>query len=325
MSVMPHRQPHEAQLLTATALQLNPTSLDKAAFLLNFPFSYSAQTPNNIWMQELEDEKRSIDLRKSIKQFMELYHFMASEALVYLLPAPSRCGLQDLVFTANLGIVLEHVQGKNTVVLSNFSSEPRVQETAYGAEFFRGLGYDVHISPHKFEGEAELKHLYDNVYIGGYGIRSERAAYEWMERTFDMQVIKVEESDPYLYHLDCSIFPVTTESALVCTEMFTKEEVAEIEQHIDVIDVSVDDAYSGICNSVRLANLILNSSHIHELKAGTEDYKLEIAKNRRLEDIAVDLGFELAFFNLSEYHKSGALLSCMVMHLNRNSYGFTLL
>ena len=86
----------------------------------------------------------------------------------------------------------------------------------------------------------------------------------------------------------------------------------------------LDDCYAGICNSVRISNTILNASHITELTAGTEDYANEIAKNRRLEDIAADLGFELSFFNLSEYHKSGALLSCMLLHLNRHSYTFAL-
>ena len=44
----------------------------------------------------------------------------------------------------------------------------------------------------------------------------------------------------------------------------------------------------------------------------------------RIEDIATELAFEVVYFNLSEYHKGGALLSCMVMHLNRFSYRFDL-
>ena len=47
-------------------------------------------------------------------------------------------------------------------------------------------------------------------------------------------------------------------------------------------------------------------------------------KNRELEDLAIRLGLEVCYFNLSEYHKGGALLSCMVMHLNRRSYSFSL-
>ena len=35
-------------------------------------------------------------------------------------------------------------------------------------------------------------------------------------------------------------------------------------------------------------------------------------------------GFDIAYFNLSEFLKNGALLSCMVMHLNRQSYDISL-
>ena len=304
---------------------LNPSLLDKPAFVMSFPFTFTAREANNVWMEELDDGKRTVDPRNAFKQFLEVYHFMAAESLVYLLPSPSSCELQDLVFTANLGIVLDHLPGKNTAIVSNFSSEPRMNESALGVSFFESMGYKTHVAPHKFEGEAELKHLYDNVYIGGYGIRSERQGYDWMEEKFDMKIIKLKETDPYLYHLDCSIFPLTPEKTLVCTEMFEKEEIDAIEKYTEVVDISVDVAFSGACNSVRLANTLLNSSHIHDLKAGTEEYKTELLKNRALEDIAAETGFELNLFNLSEYHKGGALLSCMVLHLNRHSYSISLL
>lgn len=97
-----------------------------------------------------------------------------------------------------------------------------------------------------------------------------------------------------------------------------------LEKQTEIIDVSVDDCFSGICNSLRLGNVILNSSHIHELKRGTEDFDQELQKNRKLEDITAKLAFEVNYFNLSEYHKGGALLSCMVMHLNRHSYSYQL-
>lgn len=307
-----------------TELPLNPTRLQHPAFLLSPPFSYSTDSPNNAWMEELANYERAPDIKKATIQFMELYRYLSSEALVYLLPTPRDSRLQDLVFTANLGVILEHVEGKDTVVLSNFATEPRRGETEVGLGFFEAMGYQTHVSPALFEGDAELKHLHDNVYVGGYGLRSEREAYEWMERTFDMEIVKLRLTDPYLYHLDCTVFPITRESGLVCTEMYEKDEIAELEKHLDIIDVSADDCFSGICNSLRLTNTILNSSHLHDLKAGTEEYSSELQKNRTLEDIATRLAFEVAYFNLSEYHKGGALLSCMVMHLNRHSYTFRL-
>jgi hypothetical protein len=102
------------------------------------------------------------------------------------------------------------------------------------------------------------------------------------------------------------------------------EEVLQLEKVTNIIDVSAEEAYSGICNSVRLPKVVLNSSHLHELKKGSEDYQHELQKNRKLEDIAANLALEVCFFNLSEYHKSGALLSCMVMHLNRRAYEIAL-
>jgi N-dimethylarginine dimethylaminohydrolase len=260
-----------------------------------------------------------------MSQFAQVYRHMAADAFVFLLPTPKGCALQDLVFTANLGVVLEHVPGRDVVVLSNYTSEPRVGETEVGDQFFRAMGYTTVVAPYKFEGEAELKHLRGNIYIGGYGIRSDRRVYDWMEEEFDMQVIKVDEVDEYLYHLDCSVFPITAEDTLVCTELFDKAEVAQLEDVTNVIDVSADACYSGICNSVRHHNAILNASHLHSLRAGTEEYFEEVRKNRELEDLAIKLGLEVCYFNLSEYHKGGALLSCMVMHLNRRSYSFSLI
>ena len=312
---VPHVQPTERPR--------TPTELQRPAFLVNFPFSYSTEVANNAWMTDIAAEERKPDVRRAMTQFLNVYSFLASEGLVYLLPTPRLEGLQDLVFTANLGIVLGHLD-PSPVVVSNFSSEPRRDEPAVGLPFLQSMGYEVGSSPHRFEGEADLKHLHDNVYVGGYGLRSERESYEWMEREFDMEIVRVRETDPYLYHLDCTIFPLTREDTLVCTEMFEPDEVAEIERHTNVIDVGVDECYSGICNSVRLSNTILNGSSLHGLKAGSEDYNYEIQKNRRLEDIAVDHAMEVSYFDLGEYTKGGALLSCMVMHLNRYSYLFRL-
>ncbi len=300
----------EAPPTAASGQPTTPTELRRPAFLLNFPFSYSTEVANNPWMEELGEEERAPNLKRAMTQFLELYRFLASDGLVYLLPTPRTGGLQDLVFTANLGVVLGHLD-PSPVIVSNFTSAPRRDRGEVGFPFFASMGYRTHLSPHRFEGEADLKHLRDDLYVGGYGQRSERAAYEWMEREFDMRIVKVREKDPYLYHLDCSIFPLTREDTLVCTELFERGEVAELERHSNVIDVSVVECLAGICNSVRLSNTLLNASHIPEMRARTEEYRQEVTKNRRLEDIAADLAMEVSYFNLGEYLKAGALLSCM--------------
>lgn len=302
----------------------NPTTLESPAYLLNVPFSLNANMPNNVWMEELKADERHVDVRKAVNQFLQLYNFMAAESVVYLLPTPRLQGLQDLVYTANLGVVIDHLPDHNTVILSNFSSKVRIPETQVGKHFFDQMGYETLISPFHFEGEAELKHLYENVYMGGYGTRSDNRSYDWMEEQFDMKIIRLKESDPYLYHLDCTVFPLTRKETLVCTELYTKEEIKQIEAVTNIIDITADDVYSGLCNSVRMGNIILNASNLYEMKRSDPYYESERQKNRILEDIGSKYGFEVAFFNLSEFLKSGALLSCMVMHLNRRSYDLSL-
>lgn len=296
-----------------------PSQLQLQSYLLNFPFTIDTSNPNNVWMEELLDEKDSqktlINKPKAYKQFLDLYNFMAGSSLVYLLP--SEGNFQDLVYVANLGIYLPHIKEENNIILSNFTSEPRIGEELVGQKFFHQMGYKTHFCPDKWEGEADLKYLYDNVYIGGYDMRSDWESYEWMEETFDMNIIKVAVVDDYLYHLDCTIFPLDIESTIICTEMFDIEELKEIEKHTEIIDVSADDALSGITNSVRMGNMILCSSNISELKRSSELYDFEKHKINKLEKICSKKGMEPIFFNISEYMKSGALLSCMVMHLNR--------
>jgi hypothetical protein len=63
--------------------------------------------------------------------------------------------------------------------------------------------------------------------------------------------------------------------------------------------------------------MILCASNISELKKGEELYELEKTKINNLEKICGDEGMEPIIFNLSEFMKSGALLSCMCQCLNR--------
>jgi N-dimethylarginine dimethylaminohydrolase len=291
-----------------------PSQLPIPAFVMNFPFTLDTSNPNNIWMQEMETKDLKINKGNAYRQFLDLYQFVAGNSLVNVLPTYGN--YQDLVYVANMGIYLPHIKDSNNIILSNFTSEPRQGEEKVGKPFFDLMGYQTHMCPFKFEGEADLKYLHDNVYIGGYGQRSDIQAFEWMEKEFDMNIIKIEMVDEYLYHLDCSIFPLTKEKTLICTELYTPKELARISQYTNIIDISVDDTYNGIANSARLGNMILCASNISELTRADENYEAEKQKIESLKKICFNEGLEPVFFNISEFMKSGAMLSCMLMHLN---------
>jgi len=291
-----------------------PSQLNIPSFVVNFPFTLDTKNPNNIWMQELKPEELQVNRPRAYRQFMDLYNFMAGASLTYILP--SYGNFQDQVYVANLGIYLPHIKNENHIILSNFTSEPRRGEEAVGDSFFKLMNYNTHLCPHKWEGEADLKYLHNNVYVGGYGIRSERESYEWMRKTFGMEIIELEMIDDHLYHLDCSVFPLTSDKTMICTSMYAPEELAILEKYTEIIDVSEDDAFGGITNSVRVGNSIMCASNITELKKTDELYQLEAAKIATLEKICSNEGMEAVCFNLSEFMKSGALLSCMIMKLN---------
>jgi len=300
-----------------------PSQLPIQSYVMNFPFTISTDDPNNIWMKEMSEKELELNRPKAYKQFMDLYNFMAGQSLVHILP--SEGNFQDLVYVANLGLHLPHICDDNHILLSNYTSPPRQGEEYVGEKFFNQMGYKTTISPYKWEGEADIKYLYDNVYIGGYGIRSDIKTYKWMEENFDMNIIKVKMVDEYMYHLDCSIFPLNSDKTMVCTELYDTLELKQMEKHTEIIDIDVEDSMYGMANSVRLGNMILCASNISELKKSHEYYEGEKHKIESLEKICANEGMEPVIFNLSEYMKSGAMLSCMVMHLNRVDHFKTLL
>src|SRR5258705_4820550 len=52
---------------------LNPTQLERPAFLMNFPFSYRTECANNPWMVDMKGEKRAPNFTRASVQFLEVY------------------------------------------------------------------------------------------------------------------------------------------------------------------------------------------------------------------------------------------------------------
>lgn len=288
-----------------------PSQLDIPVFVLIPPFYVDTTIKNNVWMTELDNI--TIDKDKFFNQWMDLYMFLVSaEALVFL--APPKKGFQDQTYV-NSGVYLPHLKDP-TIILSNFKAKGREgEETILGA-FLSQMGYLIIKSPYKFEGEPELKYLRDNIYFGGYGQRTELKALQWINKSFDANIITCYERDPKLYHLDCSLFVFNEENVLVCTELFDKNTIKSIEKVANILPCDKNDAYQGICNSIQVNSFILNASSIVYMNKNDKLYDVELKKNTLLEKYCIRLGFEPVFIDLSESMKSGAMLSCFCMRLN---------
>lgn len=286
---------------------------------MNLPLSLSTQEPNNAIMEGLEGEERRIDMTVAMAQFLEAYRFISQHAVVYLLP--SRPGLQDQTYVSNLGTALPHREAE--IVVSRFRSAPRVGEAAVGFEFFKLLNFAVHSPPSQFggeplyfEGEADLKHIRDDLYVGARDLRTSESALRWLGERFEMEILPFPIRDPQLYHLDCCLLPLDAETVILCTDVAEPAALKAIEQRCEVIPIDLEGGYSGITNSVVLGKLLICDTTIATIRKSDPWYDRERLKMDTLERISSQQGLELKRLDMAEFYKSGAALSCMVMRLN---------
>ena len=278
-------------------------------FLMSPPLFVETDTPNNALMRQQSEAERKIDHGRAMRQFLDLYNFIAASSLVWLLPAVS--GLQDQTFTSNLGVA---VGGK--IVVSNFRSAPRVGEAPIGEAFFKSLGMGVEQCPFYFEGEADLKPLSAKTWFGGFGQRTSFDALRWFSETFGIDVVPLRLKDERNFHMDCVIGVLTGGNVMLATGLCDKEAVKDVELVANVIPVGDAEAHAGITNCLRLGRLLLCDSSAPSLPADSDEYAAERSKEIELERICARLGLELVLFNMSEFDKSGAALSCHMMRLN---------
>jgi N-dimethylarginine dimethylaminohydrolase len=304
----------------------------------------SADQPNNVWMEGVDAEARRMDLGLALNQFHALVAALGAHGLVYLLP--SWAGLQDQVYTGNLGAVLPLATGQ-VLVPARFRSLSRRGEEVPGRHFFELLSLPLVDLPVRvpsaqlarsdverklaasegdevfFEGEADLKFLGDRLYVGACGYRTSIGALLHLRERLGIAVIPFPITDPRLFHLDCCVLAIDRERVVLCTEVATAEALRAIERVREVIPVDADCACCGITNGVRIGDRVFYSSDIKTLARSHPDYASEARKVEMAETICARLGFEPVFIDISEFYKSGGDLSCLVMRLNHHASGLT--
>jgi N-dimethylarginine dimethylaminohydrolase len=297
----------------------DPSQSDVPAFLMNRPFSWDCDAPNNVWMKKMSKAELKPNFALADKQWMSLYQLLASQGYVETLPAHPSKDFQDLVYVANCGIMLCHLP-KPVFVAANFKSPPRKGEEKIAIDHFKLWDYRIEKAPLHFEGEADLKHIRDNIYIGGYGIRTDPKVYDWFEREFNMKVTRVKMTDEWCYHFDCNLFPLTSDTVIACPSIMDKADVAEIEKVAEIIPVSKRLAHAATTNAVRIGQYVVYGQTLSELTSKDDDWDDECDKKAFFEKHLPKYGFEPFAVWLGEFEKSGAACSCCCFHINRVSY-----
>lgn len=159
-------------------------------------------------------------------------------------------GLPDMVYTANAGLA----RGKKAI-LSRFKFKERQGEEPYFHKWFEEQGYSVHtMKTGYYEGEGDSLFAGENL-VYGYGFRSELKAADEVQKVIDAKdVIPCELVDPYFYHLDTAVCPLTKELAFFHKTAVTKESLKRLEKYFELFAVPEKEAKKFVCNAVVLGH-----------------------------------------------------------------------
>lgn len=266
-------------------------SFTRPAILMCPPDFYGIEYEINPWMSR----SRASDDERARAEWKALFNLLTSlGADLHLMPPVD--GLPDLVFTANAALIWNDV-----AFLARFRHAARQGETRYDAAWFAGNGFEPRELPagRDFEGAGDALFCGETLF-GGYLIRSDAVALQWLAGQIGCPAIPLQLVDDRYYHLDTCFCPLTPESAIWYPPAFDDYGRRTIEEHVPIlIDVSPAEAARFACNAVVIgANVVLNTGCPH------------------LEERLVKHGFTPHSTELGEFIKAGGSAKCLTLRLD---------
>jgi len=164
------------------------------------PDHFTVSYEINPWMHRTHPT----DTSRALRQWQALHDtYVALGHEVDLIdPIP---GLNDMVYTANGGLVIDGV-----ALGARFSVSQRRGEEQPFREWFAARGFDVVEPVAVQEGEGDLM-LVGETILAGYGFRSRLDSHAEVAEVFGREVVSLRLVDPVYYHLDtalCVLDPV---------------------------------------------------------------------------------------------------------------------
>lgn len=200
----------------------------------------------------------------------------------------------DFVFTANAGLV--HNQ---EVIVSTFKHTERQAEEPHWKKWFEAQGFHTHTLRNvTFEGAGDALFSNANTLIGGYGFRTEHAAYEQIASIWDIDIVCVELVDERFYHLDTCLCVLDDTTILYYKEAFSKTSQKKLQERYTCIEVSESEALHFACNAVVIDQHII-------LPSGATNVK----------NILRQAGYIPTTVEMTEFIKAGGAAKCLTLAL----------
>jgi N-dimethylarginine dimethylaminohydrolase len=253
------------------------------------PDYYGIEYEINPWMKR----NRQSDAVVATRQWHDLSRLLVEKLGAEIQLVEAKPGLPDMVFTANAGVVWQ-----NKFIVSNFRHEVRRGEAAYFAAWFRERGLKIIRLPENyfFEGEGDLLRCGD-LWFAGYHIRSDMVAHQIVADVMDQEVLSLELTSDWFYHLDTCFCPLSQTTALYYPPAFDVYARKVLENQIpNLIPVPAQEAERFACNAVVATNSVVMNAHCPITRARIEETGLTV--------------FETP---LDEFLKAGGSAKCLVL------------
>lgn len=253
------------------------------------PEFYGIEYEINPWMSR----SRQADRERADQQWQQLCRLLRDDLDVEIELLEPQPGLPDMVFTANAGVVWN---GK--FIASNFRHAVRQREATHYKAWFEARSYDILNLPDKFyfEGEGDLLCAGD-LWFAGYHIRSDIQAHESIAKIVEREILSLELTNKWFYHLDTCFCPLGQGSAIFYPGAFDAYACQVLENHFsELIAVSDREAARFACNAIVDGKRIVMNDGCPELR-------------RTLEGC----GYAIFETPLGEFLKAGGSAKCLAL------------
>ncbi|MBS0266632.1 MAG: amidinotransferase [Planctomycetes bacterium] len=255
------------------------------------PDYYGIEYEINPWMSR----SRASDDERARQQWKALFNLLTSLGATVRLMPPEK-GLPDLVFTANAALMWNQV-----AFLARFRHAARQGETPCDEAWFREQGYEPRSLPAgwDFEGAGDALFCGETLF-GGYLIRSDAGALQWLAAQIGCPAIPLQLVDDRYYHLDTCFCPLTTDTAIYYPPAFDDYGQRALREQIPrLITVTDEEAARFACNAVVIGSHVV-------LNTGCPQLEAELAR----------IGLTPHSTELGEFIKAGGSAKCLTLRLD---------
>lgn len=266
-------------------------TFDRPTIMMCPPDYYGIEYEINPWMSR----SRQSDADLSKQEWQALCALLSSLGAEVRWLSPVK-GLPDLVFTANAGLVW-----RDKVFLSNFRHAARQGETPLDEAWFQAQGFETVSLPKSmnFEGAGDALFCGETLF-GGYLIRSDAKAMQWLAKAMSCRVIPLQLVDDYYYHLDTCFCPLADDLAIYYPPAFDEYAQKALAEYVPrLIAVKQEEAQRFACNAVVVGKHVVLNTGCPHLEA---DLKSQ--------------GYEPHATELGEFIKAGGSAKCLTLRLD---------